>query len=56
MNKKHYTAPSVMEVHIQNFSLLCASPEDKLNLNWSGGRSGTAGPEEIDDESTFDSF
>ena len=56
MNKKHYTAPSVMEVRIQTVRLLTSSPEDKLNLNWSGDRSGTAGPEEIDDESTFDSF
>ena len=56
MNKKHYIAPSVMEVRIQTVRLLTSSPEDKLNLNWSGNSSGTAGPEEIDEESTFDSF
>ena len=33
-----------------------SSPEDKLDLNWSGNRPGTSGPGEIDDESTFDSF
>ena len=56
MNKKHYIAPSVMEVRIQTVCLLTSSPEDKLNLNWSGDSPGTSGPEEIDDESTFDSF
>jgi len=54
MKKKTYTTPAIKVFNIQNRGILCSS--EKTNLRWSGNKAGTAGPEEIDENSTFDAF
>jgi hypothetical protein len=56
MDKKKYATPSLKLVNIQTCGMLATSLEDSIDMDWSGDKSGTAGPDEIDDYSTFDSF
>jgi len=51
MKKKTYTTPAIKVFNIQNRGILCSS---ETNLRWSG--TGTAGPNEIDENSTYDAF
>lgn len=51
--KQHYVRPCVKVYQVQPQYLLTGSEE---RIQWSGNREGTAGPGEIDDNSTFDSF
>lgn len=53
MKKKKYTTPAIKVFNIQNRGILCSS---KTNLPWSGNKAGTAGPDEIDENSTYDAF
>ena len=55
MDKKHYIAPAIEVVELQTLCLLDASVVEE-SLIWSGESPGTAGPDEIDENSTFDSF
>ena len=55
MDKKKYTTPCIEVVNIQTGGVLSTS-DDTLNMPWSGKEPGTAGPDDIDDYSTFDSF
>lgn len=56
MKKKHYIAPVAESITLQLPILLTVSDPEEIDMPWSGDSSGTAGPEEIDDYSTFDSF
>ncbi len=53
MKKKQYIEPQIEVYQITPCRLLSDSV---TNLPWSGKREGTAGPDEIDDNSTFDAF
>ena len=53
MKKKTYTTPAIKVLKIKNRSILCSS---ETNLRWSGNKAGTAGPNEIDENSTYDAF
>jgi hypothetical protein len=53
MKKKTYTIPAIKVFNIQNRGILCSSETD---LRWSGNKAGTAGPNEIDENSTYDAF
>lgn len=55
MKKKYYTVPSIKVFTLRTTRILMTSG-DEIALPWSGNRPGTAGPDEIDDSSTFDSF
>lgn len=55
MDKKNYTKPYMKVVNIRTCGMLAASG-NTYNMKWSGDRSGSAGPGEIDDNSTYDSF
>ena len=54
MTKKQYIQPSIKVFTVQQKLLLNAASE--IEMKFSGRGKGTAGPDEIDDESTFDSF
>lgn len=56
MDKKRYTAPDMEVISVETCGMLATSPDNLINLNWAGDGPGTAGPDEIDDNSTFDSF
>jgi len=56
MKKQHYIAPVVELYKIQASCLLPASAVEEVELPWSGDSPGTAGPDEIDDFSTIDTF
>ena len=56
MDKKRYTAPDMEVISVETCGMLATSPDDLINLIWAGDEPGTAGPDEIDDNSTFDSF
>jgi hypothetical protein len=51
--KQHYVRPCVKVYQVQPQYLLSGSEE---RMQWSGERPGSAGPGEIDDNSTYDSF
>lgn len=53
MKKKTYTTPAIKVFNIQNRGILCSS---ETYLRWSGNEAGTAGPNEIDENSTYDAF
>ncbi len=53
MTKKQYIQPSIKAITVEQ-SLLQAASE--IELDYSGKGQGTAGPDEIDDYSTFDTF
>ena len=53
MKKKTYTKPAIKVFNIQNRGILCSS---ETYLRWSGNKAGTAGPNEIDENSTYDAF
>ena len=53
MKKKTYTTPAIKVFNIQNRGILCSSD---TKLRWSGNKAGTAGPNEIDENSTYDAF
>ena len=53
MKKKTYTTPAIKVIKIQNRGILCSS---ETNLRWSGNKASTAGPNEIDENSTYDAF
>ena len=55
MKKKYYTAPIIKVFTLQTTRMLMTSG-DLVSMPWSGDRSGSAGPGEIDDNSTVDSF
>ena len=55
MKKKYYIAPTIKVFTLQTTRMLMVSG-DELPLPWSGDHSGTAGPGEIDDNSTIDTF
>lgn len=55
MDKKKYTTPCMKVVNTRTRGMLAASG-NTYNMNWSGNRHGEAGPGEIDDYSTYDSF
>jgi hypothetical protein len=55
MKKKTYTTPAIKVFNIQSRSILSSS-ETYLNLRWSGNKASTAGPNEIDENSTYDAF
>ena len=55
MKKKYYTAPIIKVFTLQTTRMLMTSG-DLVSMPWSGDRSGSAGPDEIDDNSTVDSF
>lgn len=55
MKKKYYIAPTFKVFTLQTARILMVS-DDNLSMPWSGDQPGTAGPDEIDDNSTFDSF
>lgn len=55
MKKKNYIVPAFKVVKLQPARMLMISG-DTVSMPWSGDLPGTAGPEEIDDYSTFDSF
>ena len=54
MKKKTYTTPAIKVIKIQHRGILCSS--ETYNLPWSGNKAGTAGPNEIDENSTYDAF
>lgn len=57
MEKKHNIIPSVELYRMQTSRFLADSfIEEEVDFPWSGDSEGTAGPDEIDDTSTFDSF
>lgn len=56
MNKKSYITPSIKEYSFDCVCLLSVSPADNMDMNWSGENPGTAGPGDLDDFSTGDSF
>ena len=56
MRKKHYIAPAAESITLQLSLLLTISDPSEIEIPWSGDSSGTAGPGEIDDYSTFDSL
>jgi hypothetical protein len=53
MTKKQYIQPSIKVFTLQQNLLQAAS---EIELDYSGKGQGTAGPDEIDDYSTYDSF
>ena len=53
MKKKTYTKPAIKVIKIQHRGILFTS---ETNLRWSGNKAGTAGPNEIDENSTYDAF
>ena len=55
MKKKNYIVPAFKVVTLQPARMLMTSG-DTISMPWSGGKSGSVGPNDIDDESTFDSF
>ena len=55
MKKKNYIVPAFKVVTLHAARMLMASG-DTLSMPWSGNRPGEAGPGEIDDNSTYDSF
>ncbi len=68
MKKKTYIPPRIKQFTYQVSHMLMVSPSpssgggtdttepDEVELPWSGTNSGTAGPDAIDEYSTFDSF
>ena len=54
MKKKTYTTPAIKVFNIQSRSILSSS--ETYHLRWSGNKAGTAGPDEIDENSTYDAF
>lgn len=54
--KSDYTEPNIKVFTLRPTRPLMTSDEDKRTLRWSGNKTGTAGPDELDEESTFDSF
>ncbi len=55
MKKKYYTVPSIKVFTLRTTRILMTSG-DEMALPWSGDQPGTAGPGEIDPNSTLDSF
>ncbi len=55
MKKKNYIVPSISVFTLRTARMLMTSG-DTQSMFWSGDRNGTAGPGEIDDQSTLDSF
>ena len=53
MKKKQYIEPHIEVYQTTPCRLLSDS---EIDFPWSGNSSGTAGPDEIDDNSTFDAF
>ena len=53
MKKKQYIEPHIEVYQTTPCRLLSDSV---IDFPWSGSSSGTAGPDEIDDNSTFDAF
>ena len=53
MKKKTYTTPAIKVIKIQQRGILCSSG---TYLCWAGNKAGTAGPDEIDENSTYDAF
>ena len=43
-------------VYIRTYEMLTTSEEDRRDMNWSGKKHGDSGSDDIDDESTYDSF
>ena len=55
MTKKNYIVPTFKVFTLQPARMLMLSG-DTSSMPWSGTTPGSAGPDEIDDYSTFDSF
>lgn len=53
MKKQQYIRPTVRVFSIQACSIICTS---ETNLRWSGNNAGSAGPNEIDEYSTYDAY
>lgn len=57
MKKDNYAAPRMTVFTLRTPAVLTGStPDGEERMRWSGDRPGTAGPEEIDDNSTYDAF
>ena len=56
MQKKTYIQPRIDICTIQLNRMLTASPPDELELQYTGDGHGEAGPGEIDDFQTIDTF
>ena len=54
--KKEYIVPRIEAFHIPPANMLTTSPPNEIPLPWSGDSEGTAGPGEIDENSTTDTF
>ena len=54
MKKNDYISPAIQVFTLQTSRMLIVSG-DESSMPWSGDHAGTAGPGEIDDQSTFDS-
>lgn len=55
MKRKQYISPCIECLPLQTSMMLAASGEE-IEIPWSGEHSGEAGPGEIDDYSTNDTF
>ncbi|MBQ8152247.1 MAG: hypothetical protein IJ069_01020 [Prevotella sp.] len=56
MKKKQYIEPHIEVYQATPCHLLSGSPDSVIDFPWSGSSAGTAGPDEIDENSTFDAF
>ena len=54
--KKEYIVPCIKVFKIQATNMLLSSPPHEVFFPWSGNRGGSAGPDELDENSTNDSF
>lgn len=54
--KKEYIVPRIEVFKIQATNMLLSSPPNEVFFPWSGDSEGTAGPGEIDENSTIDTF
>ena len=55
MKKKYYIVPSITVFTLQTARMLMKSGDER-RIPWSGEQEGEAGPDEIDDYSTVDTF
>ena len=46
----------MMVVNIQTYGMLTTSQDKKINMKWSGDDDDDSDPDEIGDNSTYDSF
>lgn len=56
MKKKQYMEPHIEVCQTTPCRLLSGSPDSEISLPWSGSGAATTGPDEIDENSTFDAF